>query len=459
MSLELNLHERQGQALLSPATEILYGGAAGGGKSHLMRVAAILWALEVPGLQIYLFRRTFPELMRNHMEGLSGFPALLQPLVEEKQAQIVKQEIRFSNGSKIFLNHLQHAKDMHKFLGAEIHVLLIDELTLFPEDVYRFLRGRCRLGGLKIPERWAHKFPCAMSGTNPGGVGHTWVKRSFVNAGALNLWRTPKAEGGMLRQYIPATLSDNPTLTDNDPDYEDRLDGLGDPSLVRAMKEGDWDIVAGAAFDEFRQSTHMTERFPVPHEWPVWRGADDGFASPAAVVWLARDPFYNITYVIDELEKTKMDSNEFAERVLRKDAEILRIDEDGRTFRNEEKLTGVMDSASFAMTGAANSSRGAQMNKLGCNWTKCKKSPNGRVLDKQNIHRMLRPLPSHPMDSPGLIIFDNCRRFLEQFPALPVDKHNVEDVDTNAEDHLYDALRYGLQKSGKNSGTVKIAGI
>src|SRR5258707_584194 len=141
-AIDLDLHPKQGEALQSQATEILYGGAAGGGKSHLIRAAAIIWCATVPGLQVYLFRRISEDLVRNHIEGPKGFRALLGPWVTNGFVHIVEDEIRFWNVAKIYLCHCKDEKDRFKYLGAEIHVLLIDELTTFSEIIYRFLRGR-----------------------------------------------------------------------------------------------------------------------------------------------------------------------------------------------------------------------------------------------------------------------------------------------------------------------------
>ena len=140
--IELELHPKQGIAFTTPATEVLYGGAAGGGKSYLMRAAALAWATAIPGLQIYLFRRKHPELAKNHLEEPKGFRALLAPWAANGAAELVDKQIRFAHGSRIHLCHCQHEKDRFDFQGAEIHVLLVDELTHFTQTIYRFLRGR-----------------------------------------------------------------------------------------------------------------------------------------------------------------------------------------------------------------------------------------------------------------------------------------------------------------------------
>lgn len=444
-----------------PATEILYGGGAGGGKSHLLRIAAIVYCLAVPGLQAVLFRRMFPDLKANHMEGPTSFPVLLAPLVDSGHCVVLQHEIRFANGSRIKLAHMQHAKDMYRWQGSEIHLLLMDELTHFTDEMYRYLRGRCRMVGIKPPPALANHFPRIICGSNPGGVGHVWVKKTFVNAGPYTIHRAPKKEGGMLRCYVPALMADNPALAISDPNYEDRLEGLGDSMLVRAMKEGDWSIVAGAMFgDTWRTNRHVVDPFPLPPEWKVWRGADDGFAAPAGVLWFTEDPEDKTIYVIDEFYRKGLLPDALAERVKARDLNIRRIYDDGREYRQKNILSGILDAAAFADTGQQNAiPRGNVMNRMGCKWIPCEKWPGSRIAGCQHVHRMLAKNPRNPDGMPKLRIFSHCKNLIEILPALPRDPKEPEDVDTDAEDHLYDALRYGLQWKFGGAKKVPLAGV
>lgn len=283
MKLDFPLHPKQWTAYTSKATEILYGGAAGAAKSHLIRVAAIMWALIIPGLQIYIFRRTYDDLIKNHMEGPTGFHALLAPWIG-KYVEIVEKEIRFNNGSKIYLCHCQHEKNRFDYQGAEIHVLLIDELTHFTETIYRFLRSRVRAPlELQIPADYRGMFPRIMCGSNPGGIGHQFVKTTFIDpTPAFQIWQTPDEEGGFLRQFIPANLADNPSIDQDS--YRRNLSGLGNEALVRAMLEGDWDIVAGAALDLTRDR-HQVRPFKPPQHWTRFMSMDWGFVKPYSVGW------------------------------------------------------------------------------------------------------------------------------------------------------------------------------
>lgn len=149
----------------------------------MLRAAAITWCAQVPNLQVYLFRRISDDLSKNHMEGPSGFPALLADWIASGYCKITWQPtvIKFWNGAKIHLCHCQYEKDVTKYQGAEIHVLMLDELTHFSESIYRYLRARTRLGGLSVPADVATTFPRIICGSNPGGIGHNWVKRTFID--------------------------------------------------------------------------------------------------------------------------------------------------------------------------------------------------------------------------------------------------------------------------------------
>lgn len=463
--VDLRLHRQQMLALQSPANENLYGGAAGGGKSHLMRAAAVIYCTAIPGLQAYLFRRFFPDLVKNHMEGPQSFHVLLAPLVASGHCEIVRTEVRFWNGSRIFLNHLNHEKDLGRYQGQEIHLLLMDELTHFTEAMYRYLRGRLRLGALRIPEPHSKKFPRVIAGTNPGSVGHVWVKRTFVNNGPYAVVRGTQADGGMTRTFIPAKVADNPTMTENDPDYVARLRGLGDPVLVRAMLDGDWNIVAGAVFGYvWRQERHTCDPFPIPDHWKIWRGGDDGFAAPASIHWLAEDPTTGTIYVVDELYRAGMLPEPMAERIKARDARIPLTSGGGTIYRNESSILirGTMDAAAFADTGAGDQTvpRGKKLNALGCRFTPCEKWPGSRVDRVKLMHEYLAPNPRCPKRLPKLRFFRHCAAAIETIPALPRCPHDPEDVDTDAEDHAFDSVTYGLQaRRPRSRGTVRIGGV
>ncbi len=468
--LELTLHEKQRWAFECPADEILYGGAAGGGKSGLMRSAAVLWCLQIPGLQCYLFRRVQEDIIKNHLHGKFNFREILAPLTSSGHAKVVmsQKKIIFWNGSVIHLCYMERAKDFERYQGAEIHLLLIDEATHFTDDEYRKLRSRLR-GVPFIPPYVNAKFPRVLMGTNPGGRGHAWCKKGFVNGGAYILRQMPKGEGGMLRCYIPAKLEDNPTI---DIGYEDKLEGMGSASLVRAMRDGDWSVIAGAMFGEvWRDARHMCDPFAIPSDWKVWRGGDDGFAAPSAVIWFAQDRKTKTVYVIAEYYKAGVLADELAQRVLNQDRKIPRIDSEGAKYESADELQGIYDSSGFNQQGHGGKGRNAvepravEMNRLGCNWRKAQKPKNCRQDSIKHIHKLLAPNALEEKDEngvpyPGLIFFrGKCPRVVEQMTELLVDENDPEDVDDKQEDHAFDALRYGLQYVTDFRSKVEFKGL
>lgn len=479
LALNFNLHDKQGSALLTEANEILYGGAAGGGKSHLMRIMAILLCTMVPNLQVYIFRKHFGDLYKNHMEGPSGFPLMLWPWINAGLCKINvgKNYIQFWNGSKIHLCHLQHEKDLLKYQGAEIHVLLMDELTHFTEKEYRFLRARVRIGGLEVPDieiapglPVRMKLPLVLCGSNPGSVGHVWVKRAFVDyAAPLEVNKTRKADGGMLRTYIPARLHDNPTLVANDPDYEERLDGLGDPALIKAMKEGDWNIVAGGAFDDVWKEEYLVlPRFPIPRNWRLDRSFDWGSSHPASVGWWAESNGEEVTYterrlengVLSEYEVTrsfprgsfiriaewymtkelgtneglKLSPKQIAEGIKEREAALR-----SQGWISGVVLPGVADPQIYQTTRSDIPCIGDTMAAERVFWISADKSTGSRINGFELLRGRMRE-----REGPGVYFMNNCRAAISILPNLPRDPKNTEDVDTDAEDHVYDEVRYKI---------------
>jgi hypothetical protein len=460
--VNIKLHERQVQALITPANEVLFGGAKGGGKSFLLRAAAIHWAARCPGIQIYLFRRQYPDLIANHMRGANNFHQLLAPLIKRKRCRIVgDKDIRFSNGSNIFLRHLATDADVMNYQGVEIHLLLMDELTHFTELMYRTLRTSVRLGDWQPPDMFRTKLPKIICGTNPGSIGHSWVKQTFVDHGAYYLCQTTKKQGGMLRQFIPARAEDNPALLRNDPGYLDRLEGMGNAALVKAMREGDWNAVFGAAFgDIWRHSLHVLPRaFAIPASWDIWRGGDDGYASPASIHWLAQDKDIGTIYVIREIYETRLLPEALGSRILRTDKAIKLFYGEGDYDYNDEDLSGELDSAAFNDTGTGKPSRGKQMNIMGCRWRPVDKPKGSRIARVQLMHHLLSPNPRDPDGFPRMRFFPNCEHAIRTIPTLPTDPDDSEDVDTEAEDHAFDSITYGASRKKKFFKKARVRGI
>lgn len=449
--LDIDLHPKQLVAFNSTATEILYGGAAGGGKSHLMRMAAIMWCSQIPGLQVYLFRRIRDDLVKNHMEGPQGFREFLAGWVECGFVTIVEDEIRFWNGSKIYLCHCKDEKDRFKYQGAEIHVLLVDELTHFTDKIYRFLRNRVRMVGIELPQHYRGSFPRIVSGANPGGIGHQFVKTTFIDGVTpLQIAKTGKSEGGMLRQYIPARLEDNPSMEEADPGYESRLEGLGSESLVKAMRWGDWDIVEGAFFSEFSRQSHVVKPFEVPINWLRFRAGDWGSAKPFSFGW----------YAVASDDYQLPDGRVIPRGALvkyrewygcKKDGEGKIIPDTGLKLTAEAVGKGVrerdqsevfaysvLDPAAFAQDGGPSIAERL----TGCTF---RPADNKRVSQRGAMggwDQMRSRLAGDADGRPMLFFFETCAHSIRTIPSLQHDEDRPEDLDTDAEDHAADETRY-----------------
>lgn len=443
--VRIELHPRQSSAFASTATELLYGGAAGGGKSFYLRVSAIRWCLAAPGVQVYLFRRSFPDLRANHLRGAQSLPDLLGPLIEAGQVKWNEQaqEFRFAGGSVLKLAHLSGDGDLAKYQGAEIHVLLMDELTHFTEHQYRFLRARVRLGSLAVPEHLRGCLPRIECASNPGSIGHAWVKAAWVSAAPPEtVWQADAADGGMRRAYLPAKLADNPTMTVNDPAYADRLAGLGSEAMVRAWLDGDWDIVAGQAFEKFRRDKHVVAPFTIPAHWLRLVSMDWGSSKPFSVGWWAvadgttpgipagalvryrewygwnGQPDVGVRMEVEEVARGILEREAVGEKIAYRIADLSIFSQDGGPSHAER----------FAKAGVVFKGR---------DWFRG--NPKDRRLGYQEVRGRLAGVDGVPM----LFTFSTCTDgFLRTIPDLVLDEHNPEDVDTTQEDHAYDETRY-----------------
>jgi hypothetical protein len=466
-SLDFALHEKQTAAYTTDATEVLFGGSAGPGKSHLMRIAAIMWCAQIPGLQVYLFRREFPDLYKNHMEGPSGFPAMLAPWIAMGWAKLNlgKNFIEFYNGSKIHLCHCQHEKNMYDYQGAEIHVLMIDELTHFSEPIYRYLRGRTRIGSLNVPDQYKGQFPRVLCGSNPGGVGHNWVKAAWVSLlKPFEKRRMGKDDGGLLRQFIPAFLSDNPTLTENDPDYADRLSGLGDAALVKAMLDGDWNIVSGGALDDVWSERAILPRFPIPSSWRVDRSFDWGSSKPFSVLWFAEcdgteatlpngmkwAPPKRSLVLLHEWYGAKGPNQglKMPARDIGNGIKAIEKDLVAGKWCAQPKA-GPADNSIANVSQPGTPTIADEMRSVGVTWEESDKAPGTRKIGLDLIRARLTESKKPVPENPALFIMDHCRNAIAHWPVLPRDAKNPDDVDTSAEDHDYDALRYRVLKAAR----------
>lgn len=471
--MDLKLHKKQMfvlQTLLSGgANEILWGGAMGGGKSFMLRAIAIIFAMEVPNCNIYLFRRTVKDLIATHMRGPTSFPNLLAEFLEDKLVKINTQSstIEFKNKSIISLNHIQYEADLDKYLSAEMHVVLFDESTTFTPKMIKFIRSRLRIGSLELPEKYKKALPFILYATNPRGPSHLYFKSSFVDVNDHSkAFRAPVDEGGMKRMFIPALISDNPTLMNNDPEYISRVMGMGDPEVVKAYINGDWSCVEGAALPTFSREKHVKESHLMPSFQKIHVAYDYGFSAPYSVLFFfvhngESDTDWNppkgSLVICGEIYGDDGKENGLREDVGITAKKILRFfstvfegtmypgPADNAIF-NKEQGPSIAESMSAATNGKVT-------------FVKSDKSPGSRIGGLAVIRRLLENALADTPEFPGLYILDTCQRLIAHASSLSIDEKNLEDVDTTQPDHDWDVLRYiGLHKS-KIVQTVDIEGV
>ena len=280
--------------------------------------------------------------------------------------------------------------------------------------------------------------------SNPGGVGGWWVKKTYIDGTDANhpfpaydietnkpfLW--PKGHEKedkplFYRKFIPARLTDNPYLM-ADGQYEAMLRSLPEVERKRLL-DGDWDVAEGSAFPEFNREVHVVKPFDIPNSWKKFRACDYGYGSYTGVLWFAVAPDEQLV-VYRELYVKKVLATDLADLILEAEKE------DGNI------VYGVLDSSLWHKRGDTGPSLAEQMIIKGCRWRPSDRSKGSRVSGKNEIHRRLQV--DEFTEKPRLVFFNNCTNTISQLPSIPLDKKNPEDVDTKAEDHLYDALRYGI---------------
>lgn len=412
---------RQTKFHQSLAFETLYGGAAGGGKTAAIVAEGITYALEYPKARIYLFRRTIPELKQSVVPEIYKQCA---PYIDSGGMKYNSQDrtFTFRNGSIIQLAYLETASDMYRYQSAEIHLLLIDELTHFSQEEYEYLKTRIRSTGehpLKV-----------MSATNPGNIGHGWVKSYFIDVAKPETVFTDKQ--GNSRMFVPARIDDHPIEAFR-VSYSRQLDSLSDPDLKRALRNGDWDIFSGQVFTEWRREDdkgnpfHVIDPFPIPAFWTKWFAYDWGYNTYAGGVWLARDPSTDRIFAYRELYAHAMSASKQVETIQNLDNNeniVMRWADPSLWKQHGNVETGESVAVIFEKAGMifqpANNDRKSGMNA---------------------VHESLS---TQPDGLPKLQVFSSCVNLIRTLPSLPYDPNKPEDVDTRAEDHLYDCLRYGL---------------
>jgi len=421
--------------------EVLYGGAAGGGKSYAM-LADPLHGLGSPNFSGLLVRHTTEELRELIQKSQELYPKAIPGIKwSERKSQWITPQ-----GGRLWMSYLDKDMDVTRYQGQAFNWIGFDELTQWPSSyAWDYMRSRLRS---------AHSADLGLymrATTNPGGNGHGWVKKMFIDPSpsSLPFWATnietgdtirfPKGhsrEGEPLfrRRFIPASLFDNPYLSESG-DYEAMLLSLPEHQRKQLL-EGNWDINEGAAFPEFNRKIHVIDPFEIPDSWPRFRACDYGYGSFTGVLWFAVAPSEQLV-VYRELYCSKVTATDLADMIIEAEAK------DG-TIRY-----GVLDSSLWHKRGDTGPSLAEQMNMKGCRWRPSDRSRGSRVSGKNEIHRRLQ-VDEHT-EEPRLVFLSTCTNTIAQIPVIPLDKKNPEDVDTNAEDHLYDALRYGIMTRPRSS--------
>lgn len=295
-------NKRQSEFMKSEAFETLFGGAAGGGKSYIQQMEAMLYALKYPGSKQIIFRRTFPDLERSIIRTtLETYPRNLARYNSSKHVWT------FMNGSIVEFGYIDNDKDVYQYQSAEYDVIRFDELTHFTEYMYTYMISRCR---------GANDFPKQIkSSTNPGGVGHNWVKERFIDIGPANEIHKIKVgkDKYITRKFIPSFVTDNKYLMEKDPEYIDRLESLPEKER-KALLEGNWDIFDGQYFNEFDRKIHVIEPFDIPKDWDRYRTIDYGL-DMLACYWIAISP-EGKEYVYKELYESNLIISNAAQRII-----------------------------------------------------------------------------------------------------------------------------------------------
>lgn len=446
--------------------------------SHAIRYEALIWAMRIPKLQVYLFRRIYPELERNHI-----LPILMEWGNKYGEYSDRKRRYVLSNGSIIHFCHAQYEQDIMGYHGAEIHLLIVDELSTFTEFQYTYLRNRVRCA-LELPEQYIGKVPGIICGSNPGGPGHEFCKSMFVDFCTIDteeavkrmrepelygpvyehphrrlghtiyygLRKAPDEEGGMVRAYIPALLEDNPILMERDPGYINRVKAMPEP-YRSAYLDGDWEIFVGQMFN-FSRKHHVCPKHEVPAHAPIYFGFDWGFGKPFSCNWFYTDAdgrlylfseWYGFTGVPDT--GLRMSDSQIAEGIIKHEKLIgLRTETGGIVVNGFDcgvqirPVEYILSPDCFSrkpsyMGGGQGPSTDEVFAMYGINGYPGDATRNQKI---KQFHERLR-IPENG-DRPMFQVFETCPQFIRTIPQLQQSQTDPEDVDGKAEDHIYDAV-------------------
>lgn len=410
--MEWRATPKQAEFLTAEEDEVLYGGAAGGGKSDALLIFSIMRRMAIPKSRGLILRRTFPELersliLRSH-ELLTGL------------AKYQTQQHRwvFSNGSILEFGYCESDQDVFKYQSAEYEDICFDELTQFTEFQYLYLLSRLRTTKKNVR--------CLVrAASNPGNVGHGWVKSRFIDVVPPGqVYRDPAS--GLTRQFIPATLDDNPYI--DKVSYQQRLAALPENER-RALRYGDWDIFAGQYFREFRREIHVVKPFEIPAWWRRFRSLDYGLDMTACYWWAVDGA--GKCYIYRELYEPNLPLSEAAKRIL----EMTPPDEKiaytvaSPDLWNRRQDTGIAGYEVMAKAGLHGLVR----------------ADDRRIPGWRALREYLKPYTDEQgVTTARLQIFENCVNLIRTLPALVHDEHDPEDVSDKCEDHAAESIRYGV---------------
>jgi len=427
------------------ADEILYGGAVFGGKSIgiLAHNAAhcLTWGQDA---NTVLFRRTFDELEGSLIADQCSIFGHDEIGVYKDQ----KHQFVWNNGAVTWFRHLQDEDALKKHQSRQYTFIGFDELTHFEEGMYTYMFQRLR------SPRNKKIHPQIVSGTNPAGPGHRWVYERFVKDKDPNtiyrFWMKGYRFGEYKfpgryyhRIFIPAQATDNVAGLKNDPEYLGRLRLSQPEDIYAAYVQGIWTAFEGMAFPEWNKVLHVVEPFNVPKNWKVIRCFDWGYSSPFYVGWLAQNPDDRRIYLVDEWYGARIGPKGAMEG-LKKSTEELRqgiVDQERGALAAgmyPKPWYGVADASIFNKTTEAESIG----HRLNIPDTMFKGSQRDRRMRRQALHAVLRVNPD--TGKTGFASFSKCKAFNESIPGLVVDPKDNELVDTQHNDHPFDAVGYGL---------------
>ena len=402
--------------LAAPETDVLYGGAAWGGKSYAMLVDPLRFAHRAAHRALVL-RRSMPELRELIDKSRELYPKAF-PGCKFRE---VEKIWTFPSGAKLEFGFLERDADVYRYQGQAYSWIGFDEIThLSTEFSWNYLSSRLRTTDPEIT-------PYMRCTANPGGAGATWVKKRYVNPSAPNESFT--ADDRLTRRVILARLEHNPYLA-KEGRYEQMLKALPDVQRKQLL-EGNWDITEGAAFTEFDVMEHVIAPFEIPISWERIKGIDYGYASESACVWGAVDPTDGTLIIYRELYRKGLTGVDLAQMITNME------------LQDPFSVAGVLDTAAWNRTGTTGPTVGETLQRGG---HKLRRADKNRIQGKIQIHEYLRVQPS---GRPKIQIFNSCPNLIRELQSIPLDKSNPEDVDTHAPDHAYDALRYLIMSRPK----------